>query len=105
MFYDVVKTDIKTSIKMAHSILKITLKLEHEQKRGPGFWKMNVNVLKDEIYIDLIRHKIEQLKLDYINITDHGLKWDLIKSDIRQLTIDYSKTQTRIKRTFGNVQF
>ena len=98
LLYDIVKCEIKPSIKTDHSILNISIKLHNEQRRGPGFWKLNVNILRDAVYLDMIREKLWQLKQEYTDIQDDRLKWDLIKSDIRQLTIDYSKTQAYIKR-------
>ena len=79
-------------------MIQIKITLQNEQKRGPGFWKFNTSLLRDEVYIDVIRNLIENLKTDYTDVEDSALKWDLIKCDIRQFTIDYSKTQSKIRR-------
>ena len=78
-------------------MLQLSLKLQNEQRRGPGFWKFNVNLLKDEVYIDMIREKVEQLKQEYNYIEDDSLMVDLIQSDKHQL-INFSKTQACIRR-------
>ena len=98
LFYNVEKCDIKTSIKTDHSLILLTIALKGEQKRGPGFWKFNTSLLKDEIYIGMIHGFIEKFKNDYSEIQNHALKWDLIKSGLRQCTIDYCKTQAKIRR-------
>jgi exodeoxyribonuclease-3 len=102
LFYNVSETQIKPSIKTDHSLLQIQLNILEEQKRGPGFWKFNSALLRDEVYIDATRALIENLKEQYSDIQNHGLKWDLIKSEIRQSTINYCKTQARIRREAEN---
>ena len=102
LFYNLSEAQIKPSIKTDHSILTITLNLNDEQKRGPGFWKFNSALLSDEVYIGLIRELCNTLRQQYEGIQDHGLKWDVIKSELRQQTIDYSKTQAKIRRMVEN---
>ena len=94
--------EIKPSIKTDHSLLSLTLSVNCNNKRGPGLWKFNASLLKDEIYIDYIKEIIAQLKNDLKDMTNKGLKWDFIKSEIRQRTITYSKTQNNIKRYIEN---
>ena len=98
LFYNVTKANIKPSIKCDHSLLQLELDILDEQKRGPGLWKFNCALLRDEIYIDVIRELLVTLKQRYSNIDNDALKWDVIKSEIRQFTIDYSKTQAKIRR-------
>ena len=92
--------DIKPSIKTDHSLILLQLQPNQSTRRGPGFWKFNASLLKDEIYIDYIKEIINQLRDDYKTENNKGLKWDLIKSEIRQRTITYSKTQSRLKRDY-----
>lgn len=99
LMQNVKSCDIKPSIKTDHSLVQITISLNTLQMRGPGFWKFNSALTKDEVYIDYIKEIIQQLKLDCQNMEDKGLKWDYIKSEIRQRTITYSKTQARLRRT------
>mgnify|MGYP001556512402 CR=1 FL=1 len=72
--------EIKPSIKTDHSLLHLQLTLNSSNKRGPGFWKFNASLLKDEIYIDYIKEIIAQLKEELSHMQNKGLKWDFIKS-------------------------
>ena len=66
--------DIKPSIKTDHSLVTLNLNPIMNAKRGPGFWKFNCSLLKDEVYIDYIKEIIEQLKEQYVDIDNKGLK-------------------------------
>ena len=46
---------ILPSIKSDHSIIDLVLTIQGP-KRGPGFWKLNVDVLKEISYINHIKH-------------------------------------------------
>ena len=102
LVYNIKHTKIKPAIRTDHSLLEIKVTLINEQKRGPGFWKFNCGLVRDETYINLIRNKINQLKEQYEQEENHGLKWDLIKCELRQLTITYSKQLAKSKRQHEN---
>ncbi|KAL9964006.1 hypothetical protein ACROYT_G027573 [Oculina patagonica] len=68
------------------------------QKRGPGFWKFNTALLKDEKYISAIKLNIPIFKKKCEETQDLGLKWDLIKMEIRGFTIQYSKRKAKKHR-------
>ncbi len=102
LLQNVTKCDIKPSIKTDHSLILLNLTQSKGEKRGPGFWKFNTSLLKDEVYIDYIKEIITQLKNDLKHLDNKGLKWDYIKSEIRQRTITYSKTQARLKKEHEN---
>jgi len=64
---------------------------ESKQKKGPGFWKFNYSLLKDNRYVSQLREKLPQFKSKYQNVEDLGLRWDLIKMEIRGFTVKYTK--------------
>jgi len=97
LMQNVKQCDIKPSIKTDHSLVTLNMNLKESIKRGPGFWKFNASLLKDEVYIDHIKETISHLKEQCVDIENKGLKWDYIKSEIRQRTIIYSKTQARLR--------
>lgn len=83
-----------------HSAIFLGIQTDDYQKtRGPGFWKFNSSLLRDNKYVEPLRDQISQSKLKYDNIEDKSLKWDLIKMEIRSFTIQYSKRKARAKRT------
>jgi exonuclease III len=102
LLYIIDKCDIKPSIKTDHSLLQISINLIEEERRGPGFWKFNCSLLKDENYINMVRKLIENLKQEYHNIDNDGLKWDLIKTKIRQDTIFYTRKQAKLRKEHEN---
>jgi hypothetical protein len=77
LFYNVTKVNIKPSIKTDHSLLQIYMNILDEEKRGPGFWKINNALLRDEVYLGVTRELIESLKQQYAYLDNDGLKWDL----------------------------
>ena len=42
---------IRPSIKTDHSLISLQLQGTLSEKRGPGFWKFNSTLLKDEEYL------------------------------------------------------
>ena len=58
-----------------------------QQNRGPGFWKFNNSLLRDEAYVNGLRKNINSYRAKYESIHDKGLKWDLIKMEIRGFTV------------------
>ena len=102
MFYKINQIEIKPSIKSDHSLLQMKINLLNEQKRGPGFWKFNCSLLKDEVYIKEIKEYIDKLKQQYSYVKHHGIRWDLIKCEMRQFTINYSKKQSRARKELEN---
>ena len=90
------KCDIVHAPESDHSAVSLVLQSDHlNQKRGPGFWKFNTALLKDEAYITALKINIPIFKEKYNETHDLGLKWDLIKMEIRGFTIKYSKRKAK----------
>ncbi len=81
--------------------MTINLTSQQYQKRGPGFWKFNCNLLKDINYINKINQLIERLENQYHNMEDKGLKWDLIKCMLRTETIKYCSIKSKRSKERG----
>ena len=92
------KVDIKTSIAPDHNTLYLTMSWSKAPLRGPGFWKFNNELLKDDNFIDKIREMYPTLreKLNYIQ--DKGLFWELLKMELRTFIIGYSKRKAITQR-------
>ena len=83
-----------------HSAILIHIKShELKHKRGLGFWKFNLSLLKDEAYVTKLRTEIPNFQLKYNDIEDLSLKWDLIKMEIRGFTVKYSKNQAKQRKS------
>ena len=72
-------------------------------KKGPGFWKFNQSLLKDETYVSSLRAEIPNFRQKYNDVEDLALKWDLIKMEMRGFTIKYSKNKAK-KRKSSEIQ-
>ena len=80
--FAVISTDIKPGFRSDHSLLSLTAKVDDTSTRGPGLWKLNVSLLQNEDYVDLIKQTIHHAKQDSENLTDNSLSWDYIKCRI-----------------------
>ena len=89
--------EIKHAAHCDHSLVTLKLQINEKCPRGPGFWKFNSSLLKDDEYAEKLMFKIPQ------NLEDHGLLWELIKMEIRAFTISYSKQKAKMKKDYEKV--
>jgi len=80
--------NIKPGFRSDHNIVHTTLILEKE-KRGPGFWKLNCDLLTNNTYKEAIIHCIEECKTDNPG-TEKSLLWETTKCRIRGSSIKFS---------------
>ena len=71
------------------------------EKRGPGFWKFNNSLLKDEVYLDLITNLLVS-EIHSFNRGSPSFKWEFIKFKVRSVTINYSKLKASERRKHEN---
>ena len=77
------KCDIVYAPESDHSAVSLVLQSNRlNQKRGPGFWKFNTALLKDETYVTALKINSPIFKEKYNEVHDLGLKWDLIKMEV-----------------------
>jgi exonuclease III len=98
LMYSVDNTLILPGYGSDHSLITLSLYKQESIKQGPSFWKFNVSLLKDKVYIDKTLQSIVELKIKYGDIGDKGLKWDVIKMELRSGAISYSKFLAKSKR-------
>ena len=76
------------------------------ENRGPGYWKLNTALLKDEMY----KEKIKDLVYDTIlygkqhNLDSRSI-WDLCKTKIRDVSILHSKSKVKTPKETPQVHF
>ena len=90
---------IQYGVRSDHSAVNLNIK--QTSQRGPGFWKFNSLLLKDNIYLNKLKTKLQHWKEKY-NSDDYRIKWEIIKYKIRKYTIKYSKALAKVKR--GQIQ-
>ena len=84
------KADIQASIAPDHKLVLLSIQWEKLSTRGPGFWKFNNSLLKDENYIQLIQNTYPEFQRKYSYVQDKQILWELLKMEIRTLTISFS---------------
>ena len=92
------KTEIYPSIAPDHNAIFISLSCVNETPRGPGFWKFNNTLLKDESYVSIVRETYTNTLRYYEQVSDKCLLWELIKMEIRNTTISYTKHKAKMSR-------
>ena len=92
------KTEIYPSIAPDHNAIYISLSGSSESPRGPGLWKFNNTLLKDEEYVERVRETYLNTVNYYRQVTNKRLLWELIKMEIRNATILYTKYKAKISR-------
>ena len=89
-------SDIIPAIRTDHAAISIEIsELENEQK-GPGYWKMNCSMLKDEEYVNNVTEMLPVWTAEgQKEISDSRILWDWIKYNIRAHAINYSKKKAK----------
>ena len=61
------------------------------RSRGPGYWKLNVSVLNEELYREGIRDIIKETFLEYFDIhqIEKSMIWELLKIRVKEFSIKY----------------
>ena len=102
LIYDVEKCNILPSIKTDHSLITLCINSSNDGKRGPGLWKFNDALLKDEYYVYFMKDKIKKLKQEHCSDENKAMTWELIKMEIRNSTIAYSKQKSKMQKQVEN---
>ena len=89
------KSEIYLSIAPDHRAIYISLSWTTEKSRGPGLWKFNNSLLKDEHYVSKIRETYSRTRAFYSNLADARLLWEMLKMETRAATIAYSKKKAK----------
>ena len=92
------KTEIYPSVAPDHKAIYISLSCVNKTPRGPGFWKFNNTLLKDESYVSIVRETYTNTLRYYEQVSDKRLLWELIKMEIRNTTISYTKHKAKMSR-------
>ena len=95
---NVVKVDIKPSLRSDHSAINLELKFLPDTPRGPGHWKFNTSLLEDPIYCNSLEQNALQWMNNYMDIEDKNIKWELLKYEVRKFSMQYSKEKKQNSR-------
>ena len=76
----------------------VILKLNSECQLGNGYWKLNINHLKDDDFITLIRNTIDDVKQQMAGLNSR-LLWDYCKLRIKEVSIEYASKMAQQRKS------
>ena len=101
---EVKAADIVSSIRSDHSAVNIELSDIEQVPRGPGHWKLNTSLLKNEQFVSGMKEKIlSVLESDSSHIEDKRVLWDWLKFNAKDFAIKLSKQLARERRSQENI--
>ena len=90
--YELIESSICQPVKQPgvvdHNALKATFNC-NELQRGPGYWKLNNSVLKEQNYIKGINKTIENTLKDFHDMKSNQLIWEILKLNMKEFTVQY----------------
>ena len=89
------KSNIMPSILSDHSPVSLEIRFLDTPKLGPGHWKLNISLLKENEYKEQLRSKLMEIHNIYNDIQNANLKWELYKYEIRKFSIQYSTARKK----------
>ena len=89
------KVDIHPSIAPDHWAISLSLQWTKEVPRGPGFWKFNNTLLKDDNYIRQIRKTYPEIRAKYEYIRDKITFYEFLTMELRSVTISCAKGKAK----------
>ena len=89
-------TEIASAIRTDHDAISLEFgELENERK-GPGFWKMNVSLLDDKEYINNVTEMIPIWMTEgRRELSDDRNVWNSIKYNVRANAVYYSQRKAK----------
>ncbi len=90
----------------------VCVKLKYSvKKKGPGYWKLNSSVLKQELYQKGVQDIIKRTQEQYTNVNSKRIIWELIKINVKEFSIQYCKNakkknvkrEVEIQQTINNI--
>ena len=96
----IINSDIRPAIIKYTDHMAVSLKLNIENiSKGPGYWKLNNNLLQDKKYQNLVKQCLS--KYNNMSATTNKSKqiiWDLCKLEIKEISIKYGIERAKTKR-------
>ena len=72
-----------------HFALLLKCKSSSNQK-GPGYWKLNAQLLENSDYCNGIKQTIKESKDTYGDTLSHQVFWEILKINIKEYTVNFS---------------
>ena len=85
---------VKNSNVCDHNAVRAVLLLNKPTK-GPGYWKLNNNILHDISYVSTISEIIENANKDFESLKSHQLVWQMLKVRIKEFSIKFCQIRAK----------
>ena len=89
-----INQEIKEYVYSDHRLLMMKIQIPTKHKKGPGYWKLNTEVLHDQQYVQHIKDIIRE------NTTEEASTawWERFKLTIKYESMEYCKKRARQRR-------
>ena len=91
----VISCEIYPCVYSDHDFVFISLELHMADVWGPGVWKFNNSLLKDEEFCALLSDLIDSFLLSRSTFPSDLDMWDSLKQEIKRFSISYSREKRR----------
>ena len=81
-----------------HKAVVCEIRLEKANKRGPGYWHLNTDILADQTFKTAIEADFERLKKNKSSYQNNNQWWDLFKYQIKETAIERAKELSRLRK-------
>ena len=98
------KAETRSSIAPDHKAIFLCLQIDQTFEQGPGNWKFENTLLKNNEYVNLIKKSFLSIQEKYHDVENKQLYWDLLKMEMRSKTISYSKKKREQQCREHNIQ-
>ena len=69
----------------------------HENIKGPGYWKMNTNLIKDTGFLEGLCELVQSLKSQTMEMCPIS-RWEYLKTQMKKWIVEYSRTLASEKK-------
>ena len=64
-------------------------------KRGKGYWKLNVSLLADDKYVQDVKDIIKKTVIEHVSVVNIGIVWEMVKIRVKEYSIFYSQKKAK----------
>ena len=79
-----------------HALVELSVVFE-PNKRGTGYWKLNVSHLSNSDYVEKI-NKLLDIEMEGVKTGEYRIKWELIKIAVNGLSLQYAAHKQKSRK-------
>ena len=93
--HDYIRQDLTHNTWSDHRTLSLYIRIDKQEPRGEGYWKLNTEYLKDPQYTTIINNLITEWNQQLTNFESFQKWWTDLKTRVKFVTIEYSTQKKR----------